>query len=456
MNLAELGFGSAVVFSMYKPIAENDTETICALMNLYKRIYFIIGVVVSSLGICILPIIPYLIKGTYPNDINIYFLFILYLINTSFTYFLFAYKSVLLIAHQRSDITSNVLTFSFSIQYVFQIIVLYITHNYYLFMVVNLFTTVLNNIIVSVIVDKKYPQYKCSGNVSSELKEQIKKKVFGLLIQRVCATTRNSLDSIFISFFLGLGYVALYNNYYYVMNSVIGFMGIISTAILAGVGNSIVTETKEKNYNDMSKFNFIYMWLAGIATVCMLCLYQPFIVLWMGRKCVLPFSIVVLMCIYFYVLKMGDMRATYSDAAGLWWENRYRALSETIANILLNIILGKFFGLVGIILATLISLFVINYLYGSQILFNFYFTDISVFDYFKKNTVYLITTCVAGLLSLKITDLIKFNGIIGILAKLVLCLIVTNLIYVLFFFRTKHFKESCLFVKTVIKKRFSV
>ena len=117
LNLAELGFSSAVVFCMYKPIAEKDSETICALLNLYKQIYRIIGIVILVIGLALTPFLPYLIKGTVPNGINIYILYYIYLFNTAITYFLFAYKSTLLVAHQRNDVVSNISSLTNILQY---------------------------------------------------------------------------------------------------------------------------------------------------------------------------------------------------------------------------------------------------------------------------------------------------------------------------------------------------
>ena len=45
LNLAELGVGSAMIFSMYEPIAKDDKIQICALMRLYRNssLFGIIG-----------------------------------------------------------------------------------------------------------------------------------------------------------------------------------------------------------------------------------------------------------------------------------------------------------------------------------------------------------------------------------------------------------------------------
>ena len=451
LNLAELGFSSAIVYSMYKPIADGDTKTICALMSLYKKIYSIIGIIIIIIGLVLLPFLSYFIKGSYPSDINIYLLYLIYLANTAITYFLFAYKSALLTAHQRSDIVSNIQTLTYLIQYGLQIFILFVLRNYYLFIFVQIFTTVLNNICVAVITNKRYPMYKCSGQVDAKVKKDIRKRVTGLMVQRICSTTRNSLDSIFISAFLGLNMVAMYSNYYSIMNAIIGVMGIITTAIIAGIGNSIVTDTEEKNYKDMNKFNFIYMWLAGWCTVCLACLYQPFMKLWMGSKYMFPYGIVILFCIYFYSLKMGDIRVAYSDAKGLWFENRYRAIAESIANVILNIVLGKLFGVYGIIAGTLISLLIINFGYGSQILFQYYFVHQKMSDYFLRHGLYASVTLVICIITYFICSFIRVNGIIGLLIKVIICVIIPNVLYFLIYHRTRIFKDSIGIFKRKIK-----
>lgn len=454
LNLTELGFSSAVVFSMYKPIVEKDTNTICALMNFYKKVYRIIGTVILIVGIIITPFLKYLINGSYPSDINIYILYYIYLFNTVITYFLFAYKSALLTAHQRSDVMSNIHTITYLIQYVAQVIVIFLWKNYYTFVIIMPLTSILNNILCAIKVNKMYPQYLPKGKIDSKMMSGIKKQVSGLMIQKLCSTTRNSLDSIFISAYLGLNMVAIYGNYYSIINAIIGMMSIITTAIVPGIGNSIVTESVEKNYSDMNKFNFIYMWISGWCTICLACLFQPFMKIWMGEQYMFSsYFIVLLLCIYFYALKMGDIRAAYSDAKGLWWENRYRAIAESLANLILNWILVQKFGVAGVIIATLISLLVINFGYGSQILFKYYFGEDKIKDYFKGHIIYAFVTFTILGITYFICNTIHIEGIVGLFIKAFICLVIPNILYVLAYYRTDKFKESKEFVINIIKRR---
>ena len=165
LNLAELGVGSAMVYSMYKPIAEDDTDTICALMGLYRTYYQCIGLIIAVIGVGLTPFIPKLIKSDLPVGINIYALYLLNLSATVLSYWLFAYKNSLLQAHQRIDVTSKVTLITNTFQYVVQIFVLAVLKNYYIFVVVMLLTQAMTNIITSIVVTKMYPNYNARGRL---------------------------------------------------------------------------------------------------------------------------------------------------------------------------------------------------------------------------------------------------------------------------------------------------
>lgn len=443
LNLTELGFSNAVVFSMYKPIAENDTRSICALLNFYRKVYRVIGIIILFIGLSLMPFLDKLISGSYPQGINIYVLYLCYLGNTVLSYLLFAYKNALLNAHQRTDIISNINTISLGGMYLVQIIVLFITKNYYLYVVMMPFFTIINNLLIAIISKRKYPAYYCNGNVSKKQISNIKKQVAGLLVTKICTVSRNSFDSIFVSAFLGLTITAVYGNYYYIMNAIIAILTVVSNGMLAGVGNGIVTETKEKNYQDLRKINFVYMWFSGWCTICLLCLYQPFMEVWVGNDLMFPFGIVILFCIYFYSLEMGVVRSIYSDGAGLWWENRYRAVFEAICNVILNYILGKYFGVYGIIIATLFSILVVNFGFGSQIVFKYYFKNGKIRQYFTDHGKYAMITCFIAFITYSFCNrLIIAKGIVALMVRFLICLFIPNILYIILYYKTKMFKIS--------------
>lgn len=453
LNLAELGISSVIVFSMYKPIAENDEDKICALLRYYKRSYQIIGCVILIIGLILIPFLKYLIKGSWPSDINIYLLYLLYLFNAVISYFLFAYRNCILTAHQRNDIASNISTITFVFQYLLQIILLVIFRNYYWYYVAVPVCTIVNNIVTALITKRRYPQYTCKGNIEKKEKEFIRKNISGLMLGKICVTSRNSLDNIFISSFIGLTAVAIYGNYYYILSAIIGFLQVVCAAISAGIGNSVASETPEKNYNDLKKINFLYAWIAGWCAICLLNLYQPFMELWIGKKQMLSMVEVVLFSAYFYALTMGDIRSQYSSAAGLWWEGRFYVAAETVGNLVLNWLLVKWFGMAGVIVATLITIVLCNFVWGSNIVFKHYF-KIGSKEFFRNHIVHVIVVIISGIVTWCInTKFMEFNnGFVNLIARGIVCIIVPNILFWLCYRKTELFREAVSLVKKLFER----
>lgn len=454
LNLTELGFSSAIVFSMYKPIAENDTDTINALLLYYKRVYRWVGIIILGVGLLLIPFLPSLISGSYPSSINITAVYIVYLLNSSLSYLLFAYKSALITAHQRDDVLSKTNMILSVVMYILQIIILLTSDSYYVYIAVMPLFTVFNNIRIAVISTKMFPNYKPSGKLDLQLKKNIREKIGGLMVGKLTSVTRNSFDSIFVSMYLGLTTTAIYNNYYYIFNAVSAVITIIPNALTATVGNSVAVEAVEKNYRDMNKIDFAYMWLSGWCSICLLCLYQPFMKIWVGENYLFSYDIVIVFCIYFYVLKVGDIRYMYVEATGIWWELRYRAIAETLANIILNYFLGKYFGVIGIVSATLISLFVINFCWGSSLIFKYYFKNFKMSEYYIKNLFYFIVTLVAGAATYGVCSLVMDNGVRTFLVKVLICIGVPNIVFYLLYHRSGIYAESIQWAKSILIRVF--
>lgn len=355
LNLAELGVGSAMVYSMYKPIAIDDETRICALMKLYRTYYRVIGLVIAIIGVFLTPFIPKLIKSDVPPDINIYILYILNLAVTVLSYWLFAYKNCLLDAHQRTDVTSKVTLVTNTVQYALQILVLVLFKNYYAYVIVALFTQAMTNIVIAMVVTKMFPDYRPNGKLESSEIKTINRRIRDLFTAKLGGTITNSADTIVISAFLGLTTLAVYQNYYFIMNAVCGFITVLFSSITAGIGNSLVTETIEKNYKDFKVFSFIICYILCICCCCFIGLYQPFIRLWVGNKYILDYRFVILFCVLFYCLELAMLWASIKDAAGLWHSDRFRPLVGASVNLILNIVLVQYCGLYGIILSTVLS-----------------------------------------------------------------------------------------------------
>lgn len=451
LSISELGIGTAIVFSMYRPIAEDDVETLCALLNIYKKVYQVIGTIIFVLGVAIVPILPKLISGSYPDEVNIYSLYLVYLFNTVIGYYLFAYKQALFSAYQRNDLLSKRTTIINFLSNSVQIILLIFTHNYYVYLLVLPISTIATNIANAYIASKMYPELQCRGQISIEMKRSIKKRIVGLLSFKIYNVIFTSVDTIVISSFLGLTPLAIYNNYYYIQTSIVGFLTILTSSITAGIGNKMITNSVDDNYVDLKKFTFVNGWITSWCAVCLLCLYQHFIRIWVGENYLFPFSTVYLMVIYFFLPRVTTMTYTYREAAGLWWEDRFRPLVATVVNLILNILLVQIIGINGVIISTLICTIFINAPWGTYVLFKNYFKK-PLKEYFGQIFYYLIITNLAGFVTLGICNLLQTTGLGALCIKAFICCVVPNIIFCVFYRNLKEFKYAQTLVESILKK----
>lgn len=451
LNLAELGVGSAMIYSMYKPIAEDDNATICALMKLYKTYYRIIGLVIAVIGCALTPFIPKLISGDVPDNLNIYLLYLLNLGATVLSYWLYAYKNCILQAHQRVDIVSKVSLVTSTIQYALQLLVLWLFKDYYLYVIVLLATQALTNIATAMCADRIYPQFKPKGQIATEEKEAINNRIKDLFTSKIGGIIYDSADTIVISSFLGLTALAIYQNYFYILNAITGLITVVFSACTAGIGNSIVVETKEKNYKDLNKFTFIICWGAGFCAVCLLCLYQPFMELWVGKDLMLSSSAVICFVVYFFVRQLNSLFNTYKDASGMWHEDRFRPLVAALTNLALNLILVQFIGLYGILISTVLAIVCVGMPWLLHNLFTVIFEKKYLVGYLKN----LLYYCFIILISCTITYFICTKVNAGLITTLVIrgaiCVVLPNLIYLFVYYKRIEFTDSLLLVNKMTK-----
>lgn len=360
LSLADLGIGTAIVFSMYKAVSEDDKKTLSAYLNYFRRVFFIIGIVILGIGLLAMPFLKYLINGDVPADINLYILYLIYLSNTVISYFAFAYRSAILSAYQREADNSKFQIACNIMMYIVQIVVLLLFENYYLYILfLPIFTLVLN-ISRYLYVCKKYPDIKCEGMISATQRKKIKKNISALFLHKVGSVTVNTLDNVIISSFLGLLPLANYNNYYYLISAVTAIILIFFSSLTAGVGNSIITEDREKVKQDFYTIFYLNGFIVVVSTVCFFSMYQDFITVWIGKEYLFDYITMILFCVYYYVHTIRRTIIAYRDAAGMWVDNKWQPVVSAMVNLILNIILVQVVGINGVIISTIVSMILID------------------------------------------------------------------------------------------------
>lgn len=436
--LSELGFSSAMVYSMYKPIAEGNDDLVCKMLAFYKKVYTYIGLVVLSLGIILMPFLKYMIASDYPSDINIYVVYLIYLVNTTLSYFLYAYKSSLLNVCLRSDVDSFVTTICNLVMYIIQGAVLLCFSNYYVYAILLPVTTVFINITRSIAVDRMFPQYKPRGKLEKEYIIDIRNRIIGLVGHKLGGVFFSSVDNLVISSFLGLIVLGKYANYYYVFNALNGFMLVIFQAITAAIGNSLVSESIEVNQKQYMRLVFINTVVSGWSSICMLCLYQSFMRFWMGSENMLGLDIAVLLTLYYYIVSVRRVCITYKDAAGMWNEDFWKPYLSVCVNLVVNLILVRLIGLEGVIISSIAALVIVEIPWETHVLFSRYF-KCSERNYYFSVLKMTVTFIPILLISLFVTQ--KFPAtFIGLIVQGILCTMIFAIMICIFFWNDSEFR----------------
>ena len=453
LNLAELGVGSAMVFSMYKPIAEDDTDTICALMRLYRTFYRVIGLFIAAVGLLLVPFLPSLVKGNVPADMNLYILYFMNLGNTVLTYWLFAYKGSLLMAHQRRDVISKVAMAAHLAEYTLKILVLVLFKNYYLYLTVQLMLQVAVNILTAIAATKMFPQYAARGHLPKEKVMDIVKRVRDMFTSKFSTVIFNSADTLVISSFMGLTALAIYQNYYYIITSLRTFLDVVISSCIAGVGNSLITESEEKNYRDLERFSLLFNWMMGVSTAMLLCMFQPFMLLWMGEESLLSFDYVICFAIYFYAMGVNKLVNMFKDAAGIWRKDRWRPLTASLVNLGLNLLTVRWLGLYGVLLSSVVSIVVVGLPWLLHNLFDEVFPRKYLWRYVRFFSVFVAVSLVSCGASWLVCSQFRLAALTELFVNACISFIIPNIIFFIIFGRNPMFRESVTQIKRVLLRK---
>lgn len=452
LNISELGMGSAILYSMYKPMAEHDIPMVNTLLNLYRKIYRMLGIGIFFAGMAVLPFLQFLIHGTYPSDINIYIVYIIQLLNTVIGYAICFHWVVILQADQKLGVDYKIGAIITGIMYILQIVVIYNSQNYYLYIILLPMTTLTLNTIRSIYIQHKYPYIHCEGKVDRTFLADFYKRVFAMALSKIRTAIRNSIDSIVISANLGLAALALYQNYYQVMLVPVLLVGIVRGAFLPEFGVSAATEDQEKNYSLFEIYSFANNWFSTWCTVCLLCLGQNFMCLWVGIQNMLPISVIVLMCIYFYVYNISSNATMIREATGVWWIGKEGAVIESMFNLILNIILVRYWGIQGVLVATIAALVCINLPFEYLSIFRGYF-KIGIAKYLLKQLTYVADAIAICGITYMVCSRFPIGNFKALIMQAGICILLPNMLYIGLNFYRKEFKELSHMLYNLILER---
>lgn len=435
LSFAELGIGTAIVFNMYKPIAYNDNEKLRSLIKLYKTCYSIIGSVIFVLGIIIIPFIKYFIKGINIEE-NIIFIYLLFLIDTTISY-LFSYKKSVISSHQKQCIINNVNSIFCFLKSIFQIIFLLITKNYIFYLIVQILSTLLNNIVLSYKAKKMYPHLfeKTNEEISKEEKKNIFKNVKYLIIYKFGSVIMNGSDNILISLLTNVNMVGLCSNYLLVITSINSVIKTAMNGTIASIGNVNAEKDVVKKEKLFCQLTFINHIIYSTCAILFVVFIDSFIKLWLGENYLLNIGISISLSFNFYLEGIRNTGYMYRTTLGLFQKGKSAPYIAAFSNILFSLLLGKLYGVMGIFIATSIAQLISYCIIDPYLIYKYEFKS-SPTNYFKTFILYILIFIFELILLYAVANFISINGVFGLILKFISVILII-LIYIYIIFRNK-------------------
>lgn len=452
LSLAELGVGTAITFSMYEPLAKRDAAKINALMGFFKKVYRFIGITVILIGLAITPFIQHIAKDS-GNVSHLEIIFLLFLLNTSFTYFL-AYKRTLMIADQNEYRLVPFKIGFYALMVFSQSAVLLFFENYLLFLFVQLMSKLLENLVINAYIHRSYDFLNTKAGAEIEPKEYatIKRNIKAMFLHRIGDYAINGTDNVIISAFINVTTVGLYSNYYLLIRTMKMILTTMLRSATASFGNLLAIESKQKALEKFEVFNFMAFCLYGWATVCAYNLFNPFISLWIGERYLLSPVVLGLVLANFFLVGLRTPLDIVKMAAGVYAQDRYVPLIEAAVNLGSSLVLVRLWGLAGVFTGTLLSSILVVSWMRPYIVYKYVF-GISVRNYFTKISPYFaIFFCYLFATTFTCQYFFPNFNILHFLGRFLVCLTLPNILTFLLLRKTKEFQASLTITKGIFKK----
>lgn len=446
LSMADLGLGTAMNVSLYKPIADGDTEKLAELLNYFRRVYYYIAAGVAAVGLALTPFLGYIVNMD--SDIPYLQLYYIIFVLKNVVSYLFVYKSSIVKADQKMYLVNRVQVFANLLKVILQIVTIILFKNYLVYILLDVAEVLTENLTVSVLADRNYPFIKKKRELPQNEKKAIFSDIGSAFVYKISGSLINGTDNILLSVIVGTVFVGLYSNYYTITNTIETFIGLLFNSLTASVGNLVATSDAKKRFGVFRVMQMCSFWICGVVTVCLWFLMQDFIVLWLGEDLLIDnLTVIAIILNLFFSICMRPVW-TFREGTGMYRQIKYIMLCTAIENIFLSIILGKIMGASGIIFATSISKITTYFWYEPNILFSQFFHE-KVGQYYREYLINAVMILVCLGICYILTRWINGVSIAKWLAKAVICFSVVNVIYFFHYFRTLEFER----VKRTLRKK---
>ena len=372
LSVAELGIGTSIAYFLYKPLQEDNHEKINEIASILAYLYYCIGLIIAGTGLLVSLFFPWWFSNLQHTGLFlVYFTFYSFLASSVAGY-IFNYRQIIVSANQKQYVVSAYFQTITIIQNIIQILLAYYYHNLYLWVIVGLVFTIIGCIVFNYRINNEYQWLHISlkeGRQNLKKYPEVLKKTRQIFIQKMKNLVLYRSDEILVGWFLSVIHVAYYGNYTIVVNKLNFLVNILSDGMTAGIGNLIAEGNIQNTMKVFWELMAIRFLIVGIVTFALTMFLQAFIVCWLGNEYKLSDLVAYLFIFNLFIFLSRGVIEMYISACGLY-SDVWAAWTELILNLGVTFSLAPFFGIVGILLGKIVSVFFIALFWKPYFLFH--------------------------------------------------------------------------------------
>ena len=450
LSLADLGVGTAMNVSLYKPIAEHDTRKLSALLNYFRQLYHLIAITVFLIGVALTPFLKYIINMD--RDIpHLYWYYVIFVAKNAVSY-LFAYKSSVIRADQKRYLVDKVDIYTSVCKVLLQFVAVITLHSYLVYILIDVAQIIVYNVALSVVADQIYPFLSKCEKLDKGEKRGIFSDISSVFLYKVSYSLLNGTDNILMSMIVGTVYVGIYSNYLTIASNLESFVALLFTALTASVGNLIATADSTQRYKTFNIMQMVSFWLCGNICVSLLFLTQDFVQMWFGKELLLDnLTVIAIVLNTFFSICMQPIW-TFREGTGMYRQIRYIMFVTAMLNLVLSIVLGKWLGISGILFATSISKICTYFWYEPNILFRDFFQQ-SVKGYYLNYFMNVMLILFCGVVCYLPISRMREVTVLNWFLKEAICFVVVNSVFFMRYRKTSEMKDMLQKVLFLVRSK---
>ncbi|WP_179347756.1 lipopolysaccharide biosynthesis protein [Winogradskyella pacifica] len=458
LNLAELGIGTAIGFTLYKPIFDKNHKEINKIIALLGVLYKRIGYVIIGIGIVVSLFFPIIFQTTSFSLLLVYFVFYTLLFSSLLSYFA-NYHQSLLGADQKGYIIQGYFQTLNIIRVILQAIIAVYFKDFYLYIILELIFSIIYSIIVRYKVKQEYPWLIINSTQKAEIIKEypdIIKKIKQVFVHKMASFVKSGTDNILVATLVSLESVAFFGNYQLIFTKLSGLVKMAFAGTGSAIGNLIAEEDQQNINNIFWELMAVQFFIAGFFSLIMYYTMEPLIALWVGSQYILAKTTLILLIANFFIYQISSPVERFKNAYGLY-SDTWAAAAEAIINLVISFVCGSIWGIDGIILGTLVSLILIVVIWKPYFLYKHGFNR-SVWIYWKgmlpEFVVFIAATLIVNYTASYIPYDRDTSSIVNwILYTLKITILVTTIYGLLLYVFIKGFRVFTFRMKDLVLKK---